>query len=130
MSEKARHALVVDDQENWRKALRTLLEPEGMQVSEAKSFKEAMNKLDHSFFDLVVLDVRLMDEETYNVEGLGILHYIKKHHPATKSVVITGYPEIIGNKKPPEADAFIHKIPEKSSFVWEFKNRVGKLLQN
>jgi DNA-binding NtrC family response regulator len=121
--------LIVDDQDNWRLALRVLLESEGFQITEADTFQKARDIiLSHSGFDLVVLDVRLMDEEIFNVEGLDLLQIINTNTPATKTIILTGYPESVRGE--PQADAFIFKVPAGSHFNGrEFKQQVSKLLQ-
>ncbi len=123
-----KHVLVVDDQPNWRKALRFLLENERVHVSEAENSDEAKEILKHSKFDLAVFDVRLVDEETFNVEGLELLYLIKQTDPVTKTIVMTGYPESIRGKI--EADEFILKVPQNSTFSREFLEKVKRLLEN
>ena len=121
------HILVVDDQPNWRLAFKILLESEGLKVSEASGFKEAKEMLTKSAFDLVILDVRLVDDETFNVQGLELLYSIKAKTPATKVIIVTGYPESVGEKS--EADALIFKVPEGSTFDSRgFKNLIKELV--
>jgi DNA-binding NtrC family response regulator len=120
--------LVVDDQQNWREALKVLLEAEGLHVSEADSFEHAENVLVQSVFDLVVLDVRLVDEDVFNVEGLGLLDLIKTSHPSTRVIILTGYPQSVKEKT--EADAFVLKVPPGSTFEsTEFRNLVIRLVR-
>lgn len=123
------HVLVVDDQDNWRLALKVLLESEGLQVSQASGFEEAEIALTETSFDVVVLDVRLVDEDILNVDGLELLRLIETDHPSTHTVILTGYPESI--KKDPEADALILKAPEGRPFdSAEFKKEIKKLVTN
>lgn len=123
------NALVVDDQGNWRRALKILLQREGLNVSVAGSFKEAENILKSgSDFDLAVLDVRLVDEEIFNVGGLGLLYYIKSNYPQMKTIVITGYPDSIEDKI--EKEKFILKVPKGTAFsTRDFTDRVREILK-
>ena len=123
------HVLVVDDQENWRNVLRFLSEKEGLYVSEAKNSEEAEEKLARKNFDLALLDVKLEDEQVFNVEGLDLLHHIKVNHPNTKVIVLTGYPKSIGNRKPEQADEFILKAARDSNFREEFRKKIREILQ-
>ena len=124
------HILVVDDQENWRRALKSLLEGEGFQVTEASHVQEAKDLLMKTQFHLVVVDIRLKDKETYNVEGLELLHYIKSQTSTTKTVVLTAYPESLQGKQP-DADAFIHKVPQNEMFnTKEFREQIRTLLED
>jgi DNA-binding NtrC family response regulator len=123
----AANILVVDDQPNWRLALRTLLESEGFAVKQASSFEEAEALVAVSTFDVAVLDIRLADEITYNVEGLELLRVIKKNCPHTRVIILTGYPESL--KEEPEADILVLKVPEGSTFdSGDFKMQVRKLV--
>jgi CheY-like chemotaxis protein len=129
MSGRTIHVLVVDDQENWRSVLRFLLEKEGLYVSEAKNSEEAKDKLAHKNFDLALLDVKLEDDQVFNVEGLDLLNYIKINYPNIKVIVLTGYPKSIGNKKPEQADEFILKAAKDSNFKEDFQKKIKTLLQ-
>ena len=51
--------LVVDDEPQIRRVMRTTLTANGYEVSDARSGKEAIEKLDKEKFDLVLLDVNL-----------------------------------------------------------------------
>jgi len=56
--EKAR-VLVVDDEANARRALRTILEEEGFNVSEAADGQEALEILQNQGIDVVLADIRM-----------------------------------------------------------------------
>lgn len=122
------HILIVDDQDNWRLALTILLESEGYQVSQASNYKEAKTRLRRTTFDLVVLDVRLEDQDTYNVDGLDLLNTIRAKSPATRIIILTGYPDSL--KTTPPADAVILKAPHGKRFdSVGFKRKVKELLR-
>jgi DNA-binding NtrC family response regulator len=129
MSGRTIRVLVVDDQENWRKVLRFLSEKEGLYVSEADNSEDAKEILSRRSFDLALLDVKLEDEQVFNVEGLDLLNHIKINYPSTKVIVLTGYPKSIGNKKPEQADEFILKVAKNSNFKDEFQKKIRTLLQ-
>ena len=130
MSSKTKYALVLDDMDNWRRMVKMLLEEEGMEVSLANNRKEAEKMLDEFTFDLAVLDVRLVSEEQFNFEGLGLLYDIKKHCPNMKTILLTAHPESIEiptDKLP--ADKFILKVPDGSSFQFkDFQQSVRDIM--
>jgi len=131
MNKVTGHVLVVDDQVNWRKALINLLTKEGYLVNAVACFEEAVEKLSHDEFDLVVLDVRLVDRDTFNIQGLELLGLVKAREPAPKVVILTGYPESIreGVLEQYGADALVLKVPPGSKFDSKgFKEQVRKLL--
>ncbi len=117
------HILIVDDQDNWRKLLKKALNDENIHISEASTIQDAQSLLSQTTFDLVVFDVRLEDAESYNVEGLALLHFVKTHSPKTKTIVLTGYPESV--RGIPDADEFMFKVPPGKTFDRRaFKNKV------
>ncbi len=124
---RSKHVLIIDDQENWRIALKTLIEEAGVRVTVAPNFADAKRALTTERFDLALLDVRLVDEDEFNVEGLDLLHLIRAANPETKTVILTGYPESV--RVTPDADAFIFKVPQGSHFDSRtFKKRITELL--
>jgi len=92
MKRESKKILVVDDQEDWRITIQGLLEDDGFEVEVASSVAEAEEKLQKSFFDLAVLDMRLDETEEDNRDGLNILaKIIKEKYPNTKAIILTGY---------------------------------------
>ncbi|MHA2275153.1 MAG: response regulator [Candidatus Kariarchaeaceae archaeon] len=123
--------LVVDDQDNWREALTQLLSTEGYTIKAVASFKEAKEQIALNIFDLVILDVRLMDIDVFNVQGIELLRLVKDQEPAPKAIILTGYPESIrkGVLERYGADALLLKVPEGSRFDTKgFKEKVKTLL--
>lgn len=124
----ANRILIVDDQANWREAQKILLESEGFDVFEATNFREAEDALATSSFNVVVLDVRLVDEDTFNVEGLALQNMIRANSPETRIVILTGYPKSV--KDTSDADAFIFKVPQGSTFdTTAYKKLIRELTQ-
>ena len=121
--------LIVDDQPNWRLLFKTLLIQEGFQVLEATEYDQAKDILSQSHFDLVTIDMRLIDDENFNVQGLALVRHIKSTYPHIKTILITGYPESLG-KANHNADALVLKVPKGSSFDSKgFKALVNQLLE-
>ena len=123
--------LVVDDQGNWRKLLRTLLEREGYEVQEADSFEGATEKISNTLFDLLILDLRLVDEDVFNVQGLELLKLAKSQNNPPSVIIFTGYPEAIRAEVVNSLgiDALLLKVPAGGRFNGsEFKQQVRSLL--
>jgi CheY-like chemotaxis protein len=126
-----RRILVVDDQENWRQALIELLSGEGYIVESLGCFDEAARVIAAGEFDLAVLDIRLEDEDVFNVQGLELLRLAKNQEKVPKVVVLTGYPDSLrpGILEEFGADALILKVPPSSKFDTErFKEQIKDLL--
>ncbi|MGB9741061.1 MAG: response regulator [Candidatus Bathyarchaeia archaeon] len=88
MGETAR-ILVVDDDENIRKVLTTILEEEGYKVDSAGTAKEAIEKTKKTFYNIALIDVRLPD-----MEGIELLTKIRDTVPKMRKIIITGYPTL------------------------------------
>jgi len=88
MVENAR-ILIVDDDENIRKVLKTILEEEGYAVDEAENAKKAIEKSRRNVYNLALIDIRLPD-----MEGIELLTRMKDTVPKMRKIIITGYPTL------------------------------------
>jgi DNA-binding NtrC family response regulator len=78
--------LVVDDEAIAGKRLKTALEKEKYAVEVVDSGEGALSRLQEKEFDVVVTDIRMHD-----VDGIQVLDEVRKRHPKTKTILITGY---------------------------------------
>ena len=78
--------LIVDDDEGMRQTLELILKKEGYQVTTAGTGETGLTLAREQFFNVVLLDVRLPD-----VTGTDLLPQLKKLHPDTEVLLITGY---------------------------------------
>jgi NtrC-family two-component system response regulator AlgB len=81
--------LVVDDEKRIRSTLRTCLEVLGCRVAEAANGPAVRARLERRGFDLVLLDLRLGDEN-----GLDLLPALLAKRPAPAVVIITAHATI------------------------------------
>jgi len=81
--------LIVDDDENIRKVLKTILEEEGYIVDEAGNAKKAVEKSRRYVYNLALIDIRLPD-----MEGIELLTRMKDTVPKMRKIIITGYPTL------------------------------------
>jgi DNA-binding NtrC family response regulator len=88
MGETAR-ILIVDDDENIRKVLTTILEDEGYIVESVGTAKKAIEKTGRKFYNLALIDIRLPD-----MEGIELLTRMKDTTPKMRKIIITGYPTL------------------------------------
>ncbi len=125
--------LVIDDQENWREVLSS---PLGMEyvVQEAASYEEAIKLLQRQWFHLAIIDIRLVDEDPKNVQGMELLETIRKDSDVTSTIIVTAYPTIETVKKALhgfKADDYILKhSPEDGSFkLREYRKSVQQAVE-
>jgi len=81
--------LIVDDEKNIRKTLSMILSSEGYQTEEASTAKEALQKLREKEFDLILLDVRLPDDD-----GIRLIDDIKTISPSSHIIMISGHANV------------------------------------
>lgn len=84
--------LIVDDYADWRGLLSGLFEREGHLVHAVASKEEALAYMDENKdLDLAVLDIRLVDLEENNEDGIYLLAEIRKQLAFTRVIIISGY---------------------------------------
>lgn len=81
--------LVVDDEENIRKMLRTALEAIGCEVEQAGTIAEAIRLVDRRPFDVAFVDVRLGNES-----GFDLLEALPARRPRIAIVLITAFASV------------------------------------
>jgi two-component system, NtrC family, response regulator AtoC len=97
----ARTILVVDDEAAIRKLLADLLKDAGYRVQQAKSGAEAIAAVAKDMPDLVMMDVKLPDQD-----GLAILRQLKREHADLEVIVMTAFGGSSSAIKAMEAGAY------------------------
>ncbi|RJQ53846.1 MAG: response regulator [Nitrospiraceae bacterium] len=109
--------LIIDDEEGIRFTFRKFLEARDFEVSLAKDFEEAMERISGGDFDVIFADIILRGKT-----GIDILREIKNKKLNCPVIMITGYPNIetaseairLGAfdylPKPIQKDALFHAI--------------------
>ena len=84
--------LIVDDYSDWRGLLSGLLEREGHLVHAVATKEEALAYIgENRDLDLAVLDIRLVDIDESNEDGMRLLDEIRKQLSFTRVIMVTGY---------------------------------------
>ena len=89
MNKISAHLLVVDDDPVTVNLLKEVLTKEGYEVITALSGQEAMARGMENFFDIVITDMRLGDQD-----GMEVLRSFKKLAPETTVIMITAFGSI------------------------------------
>jgi DNA-binding NtrC family response regulator len=87
--DKNSRIIIVDDDENIRKTMKTILEDEGYVVDLAATGIEAIEMTQETAYNVAILDIRLPD-----MEGVELLKLIKDNIPRTRKIMVTGYPSM------------------------------------
>jgi len=69
----SRSILIVDDEPDWQNKLREYLQPKGYQVEAVGSYDEALGKVQKREVDLLVVDLRLGEEDADVAGGMTLL---------------------------------------------------------
>lgn len=106
-------ALVVDDNFYNRDLARLALDNVGFEVSEAENGRDALTKLQHDNFDLMVLDLAMPE-----LDGVGVITEVRRHtrHNQMKIVVVTANAHMADSIER-EADFVMYKPIDIAQFV-------------
>ncbi len=85
--------LVVDDLEKWREQLVETLQRDGFYADSASTATEVLQQLDETLYHLLLLDVRLVDADPSNQEGIDLLSELDERHlsEAIKVIILSAY---------------------------------------
>jgi len=81
--------LIVEDDPRIRESLSILLQEKGYDTDTARNGREAIQKSQTRFFNLVLLDIKLPD-----MEGTKLLTTMHENLPKMVKIMITGYPSL------------------------------------
>ncbi|MGC2433612.1 MAG: sigma-54 dependent transcriptional regulator [Desulfobaccales bacterium] len=86
-----RQVLVVDDEEAIRTGVAQALAAMGLKAAAAAGGAAALEILAHSPYAVVLLDIKMPD-----LDGMEVLKRIRRDHPESEVIMITGFPTIQG----------------------------------
>ena len=89
MNEAKKSILIVEDDKAIIKSLKDILQSEGYSVDTAETGREAIQKSKEKFFNMALLDIKLLD-----MEGTKLLVTMHENMPKTVKIMITGYPSV------------------------------------
>jgi two-component system response regulator PilR (NtrC family) len=92
--------LIVEDFADWRELLQGLLQREGYDVESAATLLEAQEHIGQAGdLDLAVLDIRLVETDEANQDGMRLLGEIHERRSFTKVIMITGHGTMESQRK-------------------------------
>ena len=122
MSENSGNILLVEDEENLHETLKLNLEIEGYGVTSAYDGKEALQKVNNEYFDLIIMDIMLPE-----IDGISVTESIRVNDNQVPILILSARnssaDKVLGLKK--GADDYLTKPFN----LEELLLRVNKLIQ-
>jgi CheY-like chemotaxis protein len=93
-SQKVR-VLTMDDDPLWRNLVQRALDPSIYIVESVSSTENALAKLEENFYHLLILDIRLKDDDESNIEGMTFLDTLTELgiSPSTEIIMLSRFPQ-------------------------------------
>ncbi|MFN2241921.1 MAG: response regulator [Anaerolineae bacterium] len=92
--------LIVEDYTDWRELLSGLLQREGYEVKDVATLEQARKYIDQARdLDLAILDIRLVEIDDTNEEGMRLLSEIHERGGFTRVIMITGHGTMESQRK-------------------------------
>lgn len=115
--------LIVDDDLGILDSTRQILEIDGYEVESASTAGEGLKKIESSFFNLALFDIKLPD-----MEGTELLERAHKLRPAMKKIMVTGYASLENSVHSLNsgADAFILKPVDPEMLLAKVKEKLDE----
>ncbi len=84
--------LIVEDNADWRELIAGLLQRDGHSVEAVASLPEALQHVDDTRdLDLAIVDIRLVEADDADEQGMQVLAGIRARQPFTRVVMISGH---------------------------------------
>ena len=124
--EGTRHALIVEDRQDWQTILSRVMESIMWHVDLAANYDEALSLLANNVYDLAIIDPMLDTSDQHNRDGLRLLEEIHNHYPETPLIVVSGSlsPQAIA-----EATQLPPDVPLVEKQKWDREAFKGLVLQ-
>ncbi|MCL4875927.1 MAG: response regulator [Anaerolineae bacterium] len=119
-------ALLVEDRIDWQSILSRTLMSMGGEVDVASNFRQALALLEHTRYDLAVVDPVLDNANKYNRDGVRVINEIQQRYPTTPLIVVSGS---VSHISLPGSDDLLRKFPIIEKQTWN-KEAFVKLAQD
>ncbi|MFH0968420.1 MAG: response regulator [Methanobacteriota archaeon] len=115
--------LVVDDDIGILDSTKQILEIDGYDVEIAITGGEGLQKIEHSFFNLALFDIKLPD-----MDGTELLEHAHKLRPGMKKIMVTGYASLENSvvSLNAGADAYILKPVDPEMLLAKVKEKLDE----
>ncbi|HTV06367.1 MAG TPA: sigma-54 dependent transcriptional regulator [Acidobacteriaceae bacterium] len=121
-SRDTQRILIIDDEAAIRESLETLLSIEGYAVESAVNGEEGLERIEETFYDLVLLDLALPGKS-----GLEILPLIRERQPSLPVMMITAYGKVdnVVDAIRSGAQNFVQKPWDNEKLLADIRSAIG-----
>lgn len=105
MSEKETKILIVDDEKGCREMLKIILEVEGYEVSQAENGTQAIDIVQKTSFDVILMDLKLPD-----MNGIDVTKKIREFNNKVIIIIVTGCPSLDSSIESQKLDVYDYLI--------------------
>src|SRR4030095_11132304 len=98
--------LIVDDNHNVQTTMANIARALGFEAATAANRREATHLIDLQAFDVAIVDMRLVENDSRNRDGIAIIKYLRDKNEGTKSIFLTGWGEFSDATEAYELDVF------------------------
>jgi DNA-binding NtrC family response regulator len=116
------NTLIVDDDQELRKVLTSILENESYIVETAENGKKAIHMCEKTPYDVALIDIELPD-----IKGTELLRILSEKQPKMVKIIITGHPSVENAAKSVNEKADGYAI--KPFVVPELLSMISKLIE-
>jgi DNA-binding response OmpR family regulator len=111
--------LLVDDDKSWLEFNVFSLKKFNFKIFTATSLQEALQKLQNQAYDIAVLDLRLVDDDQNNFDGIEIIKRLRKTNATTRILVKSGFltPDIEHELNELGIDAILDKSASRKDLI-------------
>ena len=92
MLQEMSKVLIVEDNVSWLRIYEKLLKRHGYQIFIANEYPAALGLISRHFFHAAIVDIRLIEKDETNEQGMAVLNKLSETGEETGLIVITAYP--------------------------------------
>ena len=122
--------LIVDDSIIWQNKLEQIFSDYNYSIKKSDSYKSAINYLKNYSFKMAILDIRLVDQEEENIDGLKILKYVENNNLQLGVIVITGHGKEKEREEAKKNKKLVEFIYRKNIDVIKLRSLVHSYISN
>src|SRR5882757_7221560 len=118
----ATRILFVDDEAGIRNTLKPILEQHGFEVTAASTVPEALERMNHATFDVLLSDLNIGQPG----DGFTVVSAMRRVQPEAATFILTAYPDFDTALQAirSQVDDYLHKTTDVPTFIQTIQSRL------